>query len=93
MTASAIIKQYLSRNGAKGGRSRSPAKLRACRQNAKKAAKARKIRRGVCRRCGCTDDAACGDPIFGSCTWTDKSHTLCSACLNPKERKEFLNRL
>lgn len=34
-------------------------------------------KRGVCRWCGCTDRAACD----GGCSWVDKRHTLCSACL------------
>ncbi len=31
---------------------------------------------GVCRVCGCTDDAACE----GGCYWVDETETLCSAC-------------
>jgi hypothetical protein len=31
---------------------------------------------GVCRVCGCTDNAACPD----GCYWVDDSHTLCSEC-------------
>lgn len=33
-------------------------------------------KRGECRICGCTDDAACPS----GCTWVDRRHTLCSAC-------------
>jgi len=35
---------------------------------------------GVCRICGCTDNAACivdGVP----CSWVNEDHTLCSACV------------
>lgn len=35
-----------------------------------------KPRRGVCRKCGCTDNSACE---YG-CAWVDDAHTLCSAC-------------
>lgn len=31
---------------------------------------------GVCRECGCTDEAACP----GGCSWADEGHTLCSEC-------------
>jgi ParB/RepB/Spo0J family partition protein len=31
---------------------------------------------GVCRECGCTDDAGCPE----GCAWTDDTHTLCTSC-------------
>jgi hypothetical protein len=31
---------------------------------------------GTCRWCGCTDERACDV----GCSWTDRTHTLCSAC-------------
>jgi hypothetical protein len=34
---------------------------------------------GVCRVCGCTDQAACP----GGCAWVDDAHTLCSQCGKP----------
>jgi hypothetical protein len=33
--------------------------------------------RGICHRCGCIDAAGCE----GGCSWVDKAHTLCSACV------------
>ena len=33
--------------------------------------------RGVCKKCGCTDEHACP----GGCSWTNKERTLCSACV------------
>lgn len=38
--------------------------------------KFRKPTFGVCRVCGCTDNAACEE----GCSWVDRGHTLCSAC-------------
>ena len=35
---------------------------------------------GVCKKCGCTDDDPCFNPIYGTCWWVDDSHTLCSHC-------------
>ena len=35
---------------------------------------------GTCRVCGCTDTRGCEDWWYGSCSWTDASHTLCSVC-------------
>lgn len=35
---------------------------------------------GVCKKCGCTDDNPCFNPIYGNCWWVDDSHTLCSHC-------------
>ena len=32
--------------------------------------------RGICRKCGCTDEAGCPE----GCSWVDKAHTLCSSC-------------
>jgi hypothetical protein len=33
-------------------------------------------RRGVCRKCGCTDARACE----GGCAWADETQTLCTRC-------------
>lgn len=37
---------------------------------------------GVCRECGCTDFdcSQCIARTGRPCSWTDESHTLCSAC-------------
>ena len=35
---------------------------------------------GVCRVCGCTQYNPCHHPIYGTCWWVDKEHTLCSHC-------------
>jgi hypothetical protein len=42
--------------------------------------------RGVCGVCLCTDEEGCAE----GCEWTDKAHTLCSACkdLTPSEAVE-----
>jgi len=36
---------------------------------------------GTCKICGCTDDNPCVHPDFGSCFWVDKTHELCSHCI------------
>jgi transcriptional regulator with XRE-family HTH domain len=36
---------------------------------------------GVCRYCLCMDHRACD----GGCSWVDSDHTICSACLQPRE--------
>jgi hypothetical protein len=43
----------------------------------------RKVERipGTCGVCGCTDERACR----GGCSWVDKQHTLCSACVPIRE--------
>lgn len=41
---------------------------------------------GVCKHCGCTDNAACVD----GCCWIDPSQTLCSACLHLASDEELL---
>lgn len=49
-------------------------------------------RRGVCRRCGCTDANACykGDAtagLGGACFWANDEQTLCSECDVPRVEK------
>lgn len=39
-----------------------------------------KKNKSACRRCGCTQDRACG----GGCAWVSDL-TICSACLTPHE--------
>lgn len=39
-----------------------------------------KRKRQVCHVCGCTDGRACP----GGCGWTDATHTLCTACAEPR---------
>jgi len=38
--------------------------------------RAKKLERGVCHVCGCTDDRGCD----GGCSWADETGTICSAC-------------
>lgn len=38
--------------------------------------RAKKLERGVCHVCGCTDDHGC----CGGCSWADETGTICSAC-------------
>jgi len=38
--------------------------------------------RGVCVGCGCTAEKACVT-YAGPCSWTDREHTVCSACFSP----------
>lgn len=45
-------------------------------RNKKRPAPAARLQRGVCRKCGCTDWAACPE----GCAWVDKAHTKCSGC-------------
>lgn len=41
-----------------------------------------KPKRGVCKKCGCTFDNPCISMVNGSsCSWADRSHTLCSFCV------------
>ena len=36
--------------------------------------------RGVCKKCGCTENDPCFHPDYGCCWWVDDSHELCSHC-------------
>lgn len=47
----------------------------------KAAAAKKKPESGVCRVCGCTEEKPCE----GSCAWTDKTKTICTACQMAKE--------
>ncbi|WP_211220345.1 hypothetical protein [Solobacterium moorei] len=38
------------------------------------------IKRGVCRKCGCTENSACYVSGIGTCWWVDDTKTLCSHC-------------
>lgn len=46
----------------------------------KVSARAARAVAGICRVCGCTDDAACD----GGCSWSDATETICSNCVEPK---------
>lgn len=35
---------------------------------------------GKCSECGCTDDDPCYNPDYGTCSWANEEHTLCSHC-------------
>lgn len=37
-------------------------------------------RRGVCRKCGCSQFDPCVTPEGDCCSWTDRTQTLCSTC-------------
>lgn len=39
---------------------------------------------GVCKICGCTDNAPCHNPLHGNCWWVDETHELCSHCADPE---------
>ena len=39
-----------------------------------------KLKKGVCRKCGCTENNACYDKEMGTCWWVDDTKTLCSHC-------------
>ena len=47
--------------------------------------------RGVCSRCGCTEDDPCierdpdSDGDVQPCSWVDNQKTLCSSCIRPGE--------
>lgn len=45
-----------------------------------KLTKNRKIKPGVCRKCGCTENDACYVTEIGCCWWINKTRTLCSHC-------------
>jgi hypothetical protein len=36
---------------------------------------------GTCKICGCTDNNACIADEFGACWWLDKTHEICSHCI------------
>ena len=39
------------------------------------------VKKGVCKVCGCTEDNACCDKDGETtCSWTDKTETLCTSC-------------
>lgn len=38
------------------------------------------IKRGVCRKCGCTENNACYVSGIAACCWVDDTKTLCSHC-------------
>lgn len=43
-------------------------------------AKTKKSVKGICRVCKCTETTPCTDEHGGTCAWTDKTQTLCTAC-------------
>jgi hypothetical protein len=45
----------------------------------------KKLRAGVCRFCGCTENRACHDPETETCYWVDGRRTMCSACTCPSK--------
>ena len=45
-------------------------------EKAAAAVKVKKLKKGVCHKCGCTHN----NPCQGGCAWTDKTETLCTAC-------------
>jgi ParB/RepB/Spo0J family partition protein len=49
------------------------------------AKKAGKPEPWTCRKCGCTEDAACE----GGCSWVDRKKTLCSSCATPAEIEAY----
>ncbi len=56
---------------------------------ARKVVAAARSKERACRRCGCTQFAACIDERSGdACFWVERN--LCSACLTPKEHELFL---
>lgn len=50
-----------------------------------------KLPRGVCRYCGCAESDACVDSFEGSCSWTDKARTVCSACRALSDRTKAMD--
>lgn len=40
----------------------------------------KKLKRGVCRECGCTENNACYVNGIGACWWVNNTKTLCSHC-------------
>lgn len=57
----------------KDGAAKKPSKTASKKKSAKKARAERRVRAGVCRVCGCTDEFGCG-----ACVWVEPD--LCSAC-------------
>lgn len=39
---------------------------------------------GKCSVCGCTDDDPCYHPDYGTCSWANEEHTICSHCADPQ---------
>lgn len=53
----------------------------------------KKIKRGTCRDCGCTDDKGCiVDRQGRTCGWADITHTLCTSCLFDREEAKRIAR-
>jgi ParB/RepB/Spo0J family partition protein len=42
-----------------------------------------KVKKGVCRVCGCTEDNPCAE----GCAWADKDKTICTKCIKTKSKK------
>jgi hypothetical protein len=52
-------------------------------------------KRGICRRCGCTDKQACRFMVKGlfgptpcACSWIDAEHTMCNSCFFAVDGKD-----
>lgn len=38
--------------------------------------------KGMCKKCGCTENDPCYHPEFGTCWWENEDMELCSHCAN-----------
>ncbi len=81
--AAAIERKVRDEEKAKEASKKKPVQTSA---KAEKPAKAGKPKRGVCRVCGCTEDAPCDDGL-DTCYWADPSETLCSVCARTADDK------
>ncbi len=52
--------------------------------------KKKKPEKGICKKCGCTEEAAC---LPNGCFWITKKKDLCSACVPEIEWPEYLKEL
>jgi len=39
-----------------------------------------KLKRGICKACGCTYEKPCIDKFYNTCAWANKKQTLCTFC-------------
>lgn len=45
-------------------------------------------KKGVCRKCGCSQFRPCINHLGETCSWTDRSQTLCNFCTHNKRSRK-----
>jgi len=54
---------------------------------------AKNVVSGICRYCGCTENAACYNPDNGSCWWVNDEQTICSHCVIEHKKQKAKHNL